>query len=113
MNAKNILEDVMKAFCLSTQNLDKVYKLSGIKAQLYNGKRNYYQLRKLILRAITDDKAKEIINNMPFPYIETARGEYIRERKFEFWVDDVLVPLPKKKGYRMESMHHQYSIKYV
>lgn len=109
---KEILLDIMNAFCLSTQNLDKVYKLSGIKGRLYNGKRSNEQHRKIILRAITDDKAREIINQMPFPYIETAYGHYEREReRLDYW-EDILVPLPKIKGYRLECVSQNFATFY-
>lgn len=101
--AKEILKDILDAFCLSTQNTNKVYKLSGIKSPLFNGKRNYDQIRALLLRAISEDKAKEIINQMPFPFISVHSGVWINDitkRDFE----EILVPLEKKKGYRMENV---------
>jgi len=110
MKAKIILSDIVNAFCLSSQNLDRAYRLSGIKASFYNGKRSNEQLRKLLLRAITEDKAKEIINKMPFPYIETANGNWIKTDTDNF--ENILVPLEKKKGYRMECVSQNYTLSY-
>jgi hypothetical protein len=107
---KEILKDILEAFCLSSQNMNKVYKLSGIKGQLYNGKRNNYQLRDLLLRAINEDKAKEIINQMPFPYIETADRHSIKENT-DTW-ENILVPLEKKRGNRLECVTQDYAIFY-
>ena len=108
--AKNVLSEILDAFCLSTQNLDRAYRLSGIKCQLYNGKRSNAQLRKLLLRAISEDKAKEIINKMPFPYIEIADKHFIKENT-DNW-ENILVPLENKKGYRLECITQDYIITY-
>jgi hypothetical protein len=112
-NPKEVLNDIMNAFCLSSQNLDKVYKLSGIKAEFYNGKRTNEQLRRLLLRAINNDKAKEIINKMPFPYIETA-GKIFEKREHDchYFIENVLQELPKKKGYKIQCTTEPYRIFY-
>ena len=108
---KEILSDILNAHCLSTENTRKVYELSGIKAQLFNGKRNYYQIRNLLLRAISDEKAKEIINKMPFPFIgqyygtehlkDFVNNSLIKSRDYMFWIDNVLMETPKKRGYKI------------
>lgn len=107
---KQILEDIINAFCLSTQNLRTAHELSGIKGQFFNGKRSNTQLRNLLLRAISNDKAKEIINQMPFPYIEIADRHYIKENT-DTW-KSILVPLEKKKGNRLECVTQSYTIFY-
>ena len=112
-NPKEVLNDIMNAFCLSSQNLDKAYRLSGIKAEFYNGKRTNEQLRRLLLRAINDDKAKEIINNIPFPYIETADKIFEkREHDCHYFIENVLQELPKKKGYKIQCTTDPYTIFY-
>ena len=112
-NPKQILDDILNAFCLSSVNLDKVYKLSGINAKLYNGKRSNDQLRKLLLRAITNEKAKEIINQMPFPFIETADKIFEKQtRDCYYYIDNVLMELPKKRGYSIECSTSNYKIFY-
>lgn len=115
-NPKQILEEILNSFCLSSENLKKVYKLSGIKAQLYNGKRSNEQLKKLLLRAISEEKAKLIINEMPHPFIETYHGkEYLKEfidgmiKKPKRWEEEVLSPI--KLG-RIENITKGYSIIY-
>ena len=104
--AKQILSDILNAFCLSSENLKLVFELSGIKGQLYNVTRSNEQLRKILLRAISDDKAKEIINKIPFPYIQTANSQYIKENT-DNW-KNILVPLEKKKGNRLECITQNY-----
>ncbi len=107
---KEILLDILNAFCLSTVNIEKVYKLSGIKGRLYNGKRSNDQLRRILIRAISNEKAKEIINKMPFPYIEKFYGNYIKEDRNKW--EDILVPMGKKKGNRLECTTQDYVIFY-
>jgi hypothetical protein len=110
---KKVLLDIMNAFCLSSVNLDKVYKLSGIKARLYNGKRSNEQLRKVLLRAISNEKAKEIINQMPFPYIETADKIFEKqERDCHWFIENTLTEIPKKRGNKIECPTSNYSIYY-
>ena len=122
---KDILLDILNAHCMTTENLNKAYKLSGIKANLYNGKRDYYKLRRLFIRAISNDTAKYIINNMPFPYIENYNGtEYLREfieskyppieqiGRIDYWIDEVLIPITKKAGQYIECVTANYSIHY-
>jgi hypothetical protein len=112
-NPKEVLNDIMNAFCLSSVNLDKVYKLSGINARLYNGKRTNEQLRKLLLRAISNDKAKEIINQMPFPFIETADKIFEKQEKdCHYYIENVLTELQKKRGNKIECPTSNYSIFY-
>jgi hypothetical protein len=112
-NPKEVLNDIMNAFCLSSQNLDKVYGLSGIKAEFYNGKRTNEQLRRILLRAINDEKAKEIINKIPFAYIETADKIFEKnKRDCYYYIENVLQELPKKSGYRIECTTNPYTIFY-
>lgn len=103
------LYDILHAHCLSTQRTDEVFMLSGIKGSLYNGKRDYCKLRSILLRAISEQKAKEIINQIPFPFIqEYYPGEDDAQVLFSqsiqqirtswFWIDDVLAPLTTPKG---------------
>jgi hypothetical protein len=122
MKAKDTLEEIMNAFCMCSENIQKVYNLSGIKAQLYNGKRTREQLIKLLLRAINEEKAKEIVNKIPFPFIAEYHGtEYMKEfidntiitkRECGFWETNVLAPLKIKRGYRMENVTQDYATQY-
>ena len=119
---KIILDDILNSFCLSSQNLNRVYKLSGIKAQLYNGKRSNDKLRAILLRAISEDKAQEIVNKMPFPFIEEYKGteelkEFINNTHIKShhsgckW-EDILVPIEKKRGHRIECITQNYAMYY-
>lgn len=117
MTAKQILYDILHAFCMDTQNTNKVIKLTGIKGRIYNGKRDYWAIRKLIIRAITEQKAQEIINNMPFPFIEHWTPTEDKHKAwmdelfpsldehetFEFYSKNVLCPIPMIAGQRMEN----------
>jgi hypothetical protein len=110
------LYDILHAHCLSTQRTDEVFRLSGIKGNLYNGKRDYWQLRNILLRAISEQKARDIINQIPFPFIQKYYpGEDDAQVFFSrsiqtnriswFWMDDVLAPLTTPKGTgRIESV---------
>jgi hypothetical protein len=122
---KDVLLDILNAHCMTTENLNKAYKLSGIKASLYNGKRDYYKVRRLFIRAISNNTAKYIINNMPFPFIEDYNGtEYLREfieskqhprsriGRIDYWINEVLIPIPKKAGQCIECVTEKYSIHY-
>lgn len=108
---KLILKDIMNAFCLSTQNLRRVHDLSGIGGNLYNGKRTNDKLRDILLRVIPEEKAKEIINKMGFPFIEEYYGVEGTKNIIDSmhsdtgikW-EDYLVPLERKRGYRMENV---------
>lgn len=105
--AKDILYDIMCAFCLDSQNTQKVIKLAGIKAQVYNGKRDWWKIRKLLQRAIPEDRARAIINQMPFPFIENYSpkeeeaqkrfGSIVINFPFErdsvYFMDEVLAPI--------------------
>lgn len=107
MKAKDILYDIMCAFCLDTQNTNAVIKLAGIKANIFNGKRDWWKIRKLLIRAIPEEKAKEIINAMPFPFVERyypkeAEAQkhyspmvinYPFERDSVFFMREVLAPI--------------------
>ncbi|MCA6368267.1 MAG: hypothetical protein IM631_12180 [Cytophagales bacterium] len=103
------LYDILHAHCLSSQCTDEVFRLSGIKGRLYNGKRDYWQLRNILLRAISEQKAREIINQIPFPFIQNYYpgeddaqvffSQSIQENRVSwFWMDDVLAPLTTPKG---------------
>ncbi len=112
-NPKEVLKDILNAFCLQSQNIDKVYKLSGIKAPIYNGKRSSDKCKAILLRAISNNKAKEIINQMPFPYIETADKIFEKnQRNCHFYIDNVLQELPKKRGNKIECTTEPYSVFY-
>jgi len=121
MKAKEILYDILHAHCLTTQNTDKVIKLAGIPTSIYNGKRDYWMIRKMILRIVSEERARQIINAMPYSFIENwSRKEdkhkaWIRAMfpemfritnldTFTFYRDNVLQPLPLKAGYRMENI---------
>jgi hypothetical protein len=78
--AKLILKDILTTNIFRNLNIDKVYRLSGIKGKLYNGKRSNDKQSNILLRAINEQKAKEIVNQMPFPYIQCYKGrECLRE----------------------------------
>jgi hypothetical protein len=112
-NPKEVLSDILNAFCFESERIQQVYNLSGIKAQLYNGKRSNDRCKKLLLRAISKDKAKEIINNIPFPYIETADKIFEkREHDHHYYIKNVLQELPKKKGYKIQCTTEPYTIFY-
>lgn len=106
MKVKDILYDIMCAFCRDTENTDKVIKLAGIKARVFNGKRDWWTIRKLLMRAISEEKAKEIINAMPFPFVERYyRQEAEAQKRFSpmvinyferdsvFFMKEVLAPI--------------------
>lgn len=107
MKAKDILYDIMCAFCMDTENTDKVIKLAGIKARVFNGKRDWWTIRKLLMRAISEEKTKEIINAMPFPFVERYYPQeaeaqkhyspmvinYPFERDSVFFMEEVLAPI--------------------
>jgi len=110
--AKAVLYDIIHADCLTTQNTNRVIAILGIKNLLY-GKRDYWHLRKLLLRVTSEQKAREIVNLMPFPFIEEYRkneraaqiffsAPIQQTRDFRYWVDNVLAPI-SKKGQRIES----------
>lgn len=99
IEVKTTLRSILTAFCLSSQNIKKVQKLTGI-TNLWNGKRTTDQAVNILVRAIPDHKAKEIINAMPFPFIENYHeGESyaqsffsaaIIQRRTIFWINEVL-----------------------
>lgn len=111
--AKAVLYDIIHAHCLTSQNTDRVIKFLGIK-NIFNGKRDFWHLRKLLLRVTSEQKARDIVNLMPFPFIEgyhkNERAAQIffsapiqQTRDSDYWVDNVLVPI-SKKGQRIESI---------
>ena len=103
------LHDILHSFCLSTQRTNDVIRLAGVKAKVFNGKRDYWKVRQILLRAISEQKAQEIINQMAFPFVRNYyRGEDDAQVFFSqsigqirtswFWVDNVLAPLTTKTG---------------
>lgn len=118
--AKAVLCDVLHAHCLYSQNIDEVIRLAGVSESIYNGKRNYSQIRELILRAMSEEKAREILNQMPFPFIEDWSWNYDKHQSwikamfpdmnqvrgastFKYFKDKVLRPLPAIPGYQIEN----------
>jgi hypothetical protein len=103
------LYDILHSYCLASERTNDVIRLAGVKATVFNGKRDYWKARNILLRAISEQKAQEIINQMPFPFIQKYHsGEDNAQEFFSrsiqqirsswFWRDNVLSPLTTKNG---------------
>jgi hypothetical protein len=103
------LYDILHSFCLASERTNDVIRLAGVKAKVFNGKRDYWKVRNILLRAISEQKAQEIINQIPFPFIQKYYpgeddaqvffSQSIQENRVSwFWMDDVLAPLTTPKG---------------
>jgi hypothetical protein len=112
-NEKEILKSILNAFCLQSENIKKVCNLAGINS-IWNGKRTTNQAVNILIRAISNEKARYIINSMPFPFIEeyspieqvtqdTLKHIHKPTRDSFFWIDSVVSPITKK-GERIESV---------
>ena len=110
MKAKQILSEILDAHCLYSENRRKVIKLANLNSQdIFNGQNDYYQVRNTILNNLNDDKAAEIVNAIPFPFIEeyspiedktqkslnnlTGLIDYYKRDSF-FWIENVLLDIP-------------------
>ena len=113
-NPKEILHEILNAFCLVSQNTNKVRKLTGIEIEIPREGMYITEMHKIILSKITDEQAKDVINKMPFCYIEnySRTGDefkekveklHNKEKSCHFWIENVLSELPKKKGYAIEN----------
>ena len=49
---------------------------------------------------------------MQFPFIETAFGHFEKERNCDFFIENVLVELPKKRGQSLKCITSDYIIVY-
>lgn len=112
---KIILADILEAFCLKSENIKKVCELTGVKS-IWNGKRTQAQATKLLVRALSEEQAKDVINKMPFPFIgiydpleRPTQGMFKQmfppNRDSYYWIEDVLAPI-NKRGRILSSVTH-------
>ena len=107
MTPKEILFSIMNAHC-KNHNFDIAIKILGIPMGKFVNN-TMTKCKEMLLDAITEDQAKEVINQMPFPYIETAIGYYGNHYSginSIYWINDVLVQRKKVQsvftGYGLE-----------
>jgi len=121
MTAKEIIKDIIEAHCLYSQNQKKVMMLADINsAEIYNGGNDYYQIIDKILNKVSEEKAKEIVNQMPFPFMQhyypteeptqnilnkIANLIDYNKRDSFWWIENVLSPLRKKGEIKSKITH--------
>lgn len=103
--AKQTLKDIMTAFCFHFQNTQKVIKMAKIENP-YNGQKGHDEIVEFVLNQINEESAKEIVNKIPFPFVENYHPEerptqeffknYAENRDSFYWTEQVLFTDYKK-----------------
>ncbi len=89
---KDWLKQILHAHCLTHTNYKRVLKHVGIAESVFCGL-GYDAVADKILSLTNEDRARDIVNAMPFPFIETAVPVYTQERDSWYWIENVLADL--------------------